>query len=89
MIPPTRIQILKLYKHLVRYSNNLQFTDKKYFMKKVRTEFKEGKSLENPKDIEFAFKVRIFENQRCFKVYIFREEKPFFLTEECFNVFLS
>lgn len=55
---PTKIQVLRLYKHLARYSNNLQFTDKKYFMKKVRTEFKSSKSLEDPKDIEFAFKVR-------------------------------
>lgn len=59
MIPPTRTQVLKLYKHLVRYSNNLQFTDKKYFLKKVKSEFKASKSLENPKEIEFAFKVRI------------------------------
>lgn len=55
---PTRTQILKLYKHLHRYSNSLQFTDKKYFMRKVRAEFRDAKTLENPKDIEFAFKVR-------------------------------
>lgn len=58
MLQPSKQQILRLYKHLIRYGNQLQLTDKNYFLGRIRREFKEGRTLNDPLQIEFNFKVR-------------------------------
>lgn len=53
----TRIQILRLYKDIARYSEELKYTDKDYFLRRVRKEFKKNRELENEKEISFNYKV--------------------------------
>lgn len=50
-----RQQILSLYKNLILYSKTLQFTDKKYYLKRIRTEFQNNKNLQDIKEIEFHY----------------------------------
>lgn len=47
-----RQAILRLYKDLLRYGENLKYTDKAYFRKRIRTNFKENKDLTDQKQIE-------------------------------------
>ncbi|CAD7087952.1 unnamed protein product [Hermetia illucens] len=56
MVNPSRQQVLKLYKHLIRYGHQLKYTDKNYFLSRIRDEFRENKDLKDPKEIEFFFK---------------------------------
>ncbi|XP_034106138.1 mitochondrial ribosome and complex I assembly factor AltMIEF1 [Drosophila sulfurigaster albostrigata] len=56
MLPPSRQQVLRLYKHLIKYGNHLTLTDKNYFLGRVRHEFRENRELTNPLQIEFNFK---------------------------------
>lgn len=71
---PTNQQVLRLYKHLLKYGNQLQFTDKWYYMNKIRDEFKLNKSLKKPEEIEFCFKVNatLIKRKcvRCFKIVL-------------------
>ncbi|KAJ9590437.1 hypothetical protein L9F63_016524 [Diploptera punctata] len=52
---PTPRQVLRLYRDLLRYGKQLQFTDKGYFCQRIRKEFKQAKSIENKEDINFYF----------------------------------
>lgn len=52
---PNSIQVLKLYKDLLRYGQDLQFTDKQYFYRRIKKEFKKNKTLTEPKDISFNY----------------------------------
>ncbi|OXU24271.1 hypothetical protein TSAR_009629 [Trichomalopsis sarcophagae] len=51
-----RSEILGLYKSLIRYSETLRFTDKKYFVHRVRRSFLENKELTDKDKIEFQYK---------------------------------
>ncbi|KAL2751577.1 mitochondrial translation release factor in rescue isoform X2, partial [Vespula maculifrons] len=51
-----RITILKLYKDLLRYGEQLRFTDKKYYRQKIREEFRQNKTLTEAADIDFQLK---------------------------------
>jgi hypothetical protein len=53
---PTRLHILKLYKSLIRYSDELQFTDKTFFKSRVRSEFASNRDIEKPEEISFQYK---------------------------------
>lgn len=55
----TRQQILKLYKDLLRYGETLQYTDKDFFTKKIRKEFKKNRSLEDTSEIDVNYKVSL------------------------------
>lgn len=55
----TRSEVLRLYKNLVLYSKSLTLTDPVYFKSKISLEFKRNKTLTDPKDITFAYKVNI------------------------------
>lgn len=55
---PTRQQVLRLYKSLLQYGHQLQFTDKPYYMNRVCEEFKANKSLKSAEQIEFHIKVK-------------------------------
>lgn len=56
---PTNQQILRLYKNLLKYGEQLQLTDKWYYMNRIRHEFKANKKLKTAEEIEFCFKVNI------------------------------
>lgn len=53
----TRSQILKLYKDINRYTKELKYTDKEYFLKRVRNQFKKNKVLDDDKEILFNYQV--------------------------------
>lgn len=53
-----RSQVLRLYKDLLRYGQNLQFTDKKYFKYRVKKGFVNNKHLEDTKTIQFYIEVK-------------------------------
>lgn len=55
MSTPTGRQVLQLYRELLRYGRQLQFTDKDYFVNRVRKEFKQAKDIEKAEDIKFYF----------------------------------
>jgi hypothetical protein len=57
MSTPTARQVLQLYRELLRYGRQLQFTDKDYFAKRIRNEFKQAKDIEKAEDITFYFQV--------------------------------
>ena len=44
---------LGLYRELLRYGQNLKFTDKKYYFSKIRSEFEKNRNLANEKEILF------------------------------------
>lgn len=54
-IQPSRI--LKLYKDLLRYGQELTLTDKEYYRRRIRSEFRKNKTLEDETDITYAFEV--------------------------------
>ncbi|OTF80859.1 hypothetical protein BLA29_014742 [Euroglyphus maynei] len=54
----TKSCVRRLYKDLLRFGRNeLQYTDKNYFYKRIRKEFHDNKNLNNPEDIEYYYKV--------------------------------
>lgn len=61
---PTSQQVLRLYKSLLKYSDQLQFTDKVYYLNRIRDEFKTNKTLKKPEEIEFSFKVNMSLNDK-------------------------
>lgn len=52
-----RNQVLKLYKNLLRYSENVKLTDKKYLRFRIRSDFHDNIDLHSPKDIKFHLEV--------------------------------
>ncbi|XKL65776.1 hypothetical protein PGB90_009196 [Kerria lacca] len=63
---PCSRKVLMLYRDLLRYSKNLQLSDKEYFMNRIKDEFKRNKPLENPDEIEFQYKkgITLLKNKR-------------------------
>lgn len=61
-----RQTILKLYKDLLRYGDNLKYTDKKYFRYKIRKNFKQNKHLIDQTEIDFQLQKgqKFLQNQR-------------------------
>lgn len=57
MKPPTITQVIRLYKDLLRYGQELKHTDKQYFYKRIRKEFKNNKVLANPEEVQFNYQV--------------------------------
>lgn len=54
-LQPSRV--LKLYKDLLRYGEELNLTDKKYFKQRIRDEFRKNKNLQDDNEIIFCFEV--------------------------------
>lgn len=53
MSSPTSVTVIRgLYKQLVRYCQNLEFTDKEFFLRELRKRF--NKPRATPEDIHFA-----------------------------------
>lgn len=63
----SRVQVLKLYKDILRYSNQLIYTDKEYFINRVKNEFRNNKDLTDQSDIEFFYKVCLLKNLIVYK----------------------
>lgn len=53
----TKQSILRLYKDLLRYSGKLQFTDKDYYLGRIRSEFRRNQTLEKSEDIQYYYNV--------------------------------
>lgn len=53
----TSREVLQLYRKLLRYSQELKFTDQSYFRRRVRKEFILNKDLQSESDIEYSIKV--------------------------------
>ena len=53
-----RQTILKLYKDLLRYGDNLKYTDKEYFRYRIRKNFKQNKHLIDQIEIDFQLQKR-------------------------------
>lgn len=60
-IPDARA-VLKLYKQMLRYSNSLKYTDKEFYMQKIRNEFIKQRELTEPQEITFQYQVRYIIN---------------------------
>ena len=52
-------EIIKLYKDIIKYGKNLTFTDKEYFLNRVRAEFKKNLTITSEEEIIFQYNVRI------------------------------
>ncbi|XP_011500761.1 PREDICTED: uncharacterized protein LOC105364526 [Ceratosolen solmsi marchali] len=59
-------EILELYKKLLRYGANLKFTDKKYYIHRIRKDFLDNRNLTDKKEIEFHYKkgLEVLKRQR-------------------------
>ncbi|XP_026463884.1 MIEF1 upstream open reading frame protein [Ctenocephalides felis] len=55
MNTPSAAQVLRLYKNLLRYGQNLQYTDKDYFCNRIRKEFRNNKTCSRTEDLIFNF----------------------------------
>lgn len=51
-------EVLRLYRNLIRYGNQLQYTNKSYYLDRVREEFRRNKGLKTTKDIQFYINVK-------------------------------
>lgn len=57
MSAPAKLQILKLYKDLLRYGQQLHLTDKQYYINRIQKEFAKNRELIDVADINYNFKV--------------------------------
>jgi hypothetical protein len=55
----SRVLKLNLYKNCLKYSNQLLYTDKNFYLNKIKTEFRKNKDLTQEKDIKFFYQVFI------------------------------
>lgn len=51
----TTKDVLLLYKDLLKYGRSLTLTDKDYFIKRIKTEFRNNKHLRTGKEVEFQY----------------------------------
>lgn len=70
---PSAQQIRSLYKELLRYGQQLQFTDKEYFKSRIHSEFFKARYLTEESEIERCYKVMLnddhllFDYPECFQ----------------------
>lgn len=57
MTQQTAKHILRLYKDLLRYGQQLKYTDQHYFINWIQREFRENKVLGSPEKILFSIQV--------------------------------
>ncbi len=46
-----QLEILRLYRDLIRYSQRLKYTDVDFYLTRIKQEFAKGKTLENEDEI--------------------------------------
>jgi len=51
----SKSDIRVLYKKLLRYSNSLKYTDKNYYLDRIRGEFWRNRELTDKEEIHFQF----------------------------------
>lgn len=54
-----RQDVLRLYRELINYSRGLKYTDKDYYLARVKQEFIQNKNLESADEIVHQFNVCI------------------------------
>lgn len=62
MNTPKTSQILRLYKDILRYGQELKYTDKHYFYTRIKSEFKKNKALLNAEEISYNYEVTVHMN---------------------------
>lgn len=53
----SKTSVIRLYKDLLRYTKQIQYSDKDYYINRVKSEFRSRKNLSEPNDIEYYYKV--------------------------------
>lgn len=53
----TRLQVIQLYKELMKYGSSLKLTDKNYYKRRIKQEFVDNKQLVEPDEIQFFYDV--------------------------------
>ena len=85
----TSSDVRVLYKSLLRYSQKLVFTDRDFYLNRIRKELKDNKSLTKPEDIEYYYQVKsksfISTSLLIFCFFFFRKELLFSKTQDSFN----
>lgn len=46
-----QLEVLRLYRDLLKYSQTLKYTDVNFYLSKIRKDFAKGKTLENEEEI--------------------------------------
>jgi len=60
-----QLEILRLYRDLLKYSKTLRYTDVDFYLNRIRHEFQKGKTLEKEDDIaKYIGKGREFLNNK-------------------------
>jgi len=59
MATVSRALILHLYKNLLKYSNQLVYTDKNFYLNKIKRDFRQNKHLTQQEDIRYFYEVFI------------------------------
>ena len=68
----SRIDKLNLFKRLIKYSNQLVYTDKQFYLHRVKQEFNQNKSLNDEEDIKFFYQVSIIFNVFVYLTHVLR-----------------
>ena len=68
----SRVDKLNLFKRLIKYSNQLVYTDKQFYLDRVKQEFNKNKSLNDEKDIKFFYQVSIIFNVFLYLTHVLR-----------------
>ena len=80
----TSAEVLRLYRRILRHSNNLIYTNKEFYKREVRREFEKGR---NDKDIAFQIEVQDIVTLLCKYncIFIFIEIASFFKEQFWWN----
>lgn len=85
-----RLPILRLYKELLKYSTELKYTDKVWYQRRVREEFRKNKNLTELEDIKFYVKVNNaslkVQINLCFNLITVFAERISLLAKQTFDV---
>lgn len=54
-----QLEVLRLYKNLLKYSQTLKYTDVDFYLTRIKQEFAKGKLLENDDEIARQIAVKI------------------------------
>jgi hypothetical protein len=53
-----QLEVLRLYRDLIKYSQTLKYTDVDFYLTRIKQEFSKGKTLENEDEIVRQIAVR-------------------------------
>lgn len=76
-MPTRQLEVLRLYRDLLKYSQTLKYTDVDFYLTRIRQEFAKGKLLENEDEItrQIAVKTK-FSPMCCRKQLFYCLERP-------------